>query len=115
MAGTNNQLFNSLFVTNGFVVLTETDLTQTYYTEVVAVSDYIPSRAPGVPPPSNTPVYYETIVSSKVSDVACLKTDLKKIRLVNIDYIQKKAAFYCVKCVLEVGSSTKKICFDSLK
>lgn len=51
LAGTNNELFNTLFLTNGFVVLTETDLTQTYYTEVIAVSDYSPSRSPGVAPP----------------------------------------------------------------
>ena len=94
--------------------MTQTDLTQTYYTEVIAVSDYIPTRIPGVAPPTNTPVYYETVVSSKVVDANCSKTDLKKIRMVNADYIQKKAAAYCVKCIYEVGT-TRRICFDSVK
>jgi len=63
------------------------------------VSEYVPSRSPGAAPALNTPVYYETVVSSKIADVTCLKTDIKKIRMANIDYIQKKATFYCVKCV----------------
>ncbi len=53
LQGIDNQLFNTLFSTNGFVIMTTADdVDQIYYYEVNPVQGYATPAAPAAPPPT---------------------------------------------------------------
>lgn len=89
--GINTYLFNSLFSTNGFVIMTAADdIDLIYYNAVNPVSD------PNAAMPALLTVYYQSIIS-KQPPINCTDGVLAS-KEQKIDYLQTKNVLTCIQC-----------------
>lgn len=94
--GINDQQFNSLFSTNGFVILTSADdIDQIYYNEVNAVQNLRRSDPEG--PSTTSTVYYKSVVTN-VQKIPICTAGVVFGSLQKVDYIQKKVVLSCIYC-----------------
>lgn len=121
LAGIDNQLFNSLFSTNGFVILTAADdVDQIYYYQVNPVQNIessgtasypagaaypasaaYPAGATAITAADSAPatVYYASIVTNAQQVPVCRKGVIVGI-LELVDYVQEKMVLKCISCQL---------------
>jgi hypothetical protein len=113
LMGIDNQLFNNLFSTNGFVILTSADdVDQIYYYEVnpVQVQNLDKSTPAGIAPTpagmaiaptpaasAPTAVYFASKVSNAKQVVSCPLGVVVGI-LKQVDYVQEKMVLSCIVC-----------------
>jgi hypothetical protein len=112
LQGIDNQLFNTLFSTNGFVIMTTADdVDQIYYYEVNPVQGYAAPQAIFIVPPTAPPtalptapqpsagrgaVYYASAVTNYVPPLNCRGYVGGKEQ--RVDYVQEKMVLYCFDC-----------------
>lgn len=116
LQGIDNQLFNTLFSTNGFVIVTTADdVDQIYYYEVNPVQGYATPSAAAVgqpaapvisPPPSkmvnqtttdSVTVYYASTVTNEQPVINCPRGVIAG-KETFVDYVQVKMMLECYAC-----------------
>jgi hypothetical protein len=104
LQGIDNQLFNTIFSTNGFVIMTTADdVDQIYYYEVNPVQGYAVPKAIFIVPTTTTKtsavrgtVYYASAVTNYVPPLNCRGYVGGKEQ--RVDYVQEKMVLYCFDC-----------------
>lgn len=112
LPGINDQQFNNLFSTNGFVILTSADdIDQIYYNEVNPVQNL--QRFTAADPAT---VFYQSVVTN-VQQVPVCAAGVAVGTLKQVDYVQKKVVIGCVACLFGMyfdAASRSCVCYAGM-